>query len=44
MLGNSSYSFDFRETSSRFKRSVVKSARRADFGNASEFEGAFLGR
>ena len=39
VLGNTSYSFDFRETSSRFRRSVVQTVRRASYGNDSDFEG-----
>ena len=41
-IQNSSYAFDFRDTSSRFKGRVVKSSRRADFGEDSDYEGGAL--
>ena len=45
VLSNSSWDYDFRETSSRFQQAVGKLVPRRDFSNSSDYEGqrAFLG-
>ena len=40
VLSNSSWDYDFRETSSRFQQAVGKTVPRRDFSNSSDYEGA----
>ena len=43
VLSNSSWDYDFRESSSRFRQAVGKTVPRSDFANSSDYEGGFEG-